>query len=552
MVGARDTLGGCNSCVLGGCDRSDGARGRIGRAVATFTAVAALLVAACFAVPAPAVAADAAPELNASSAVVLERTTGVTLYEKDADAQHAPGQLARVMTALLALEQGDLDQTVTIEQADLDAAGSGAAADLAAGETVTVRTLLTCLLVPNDDASAYALARQVSGSTDAFVKAMNKRAKKLGCSDTVFANPTGADADAAHTTAADAAKIFAQAMTHDEFSQVAGTAQAQVADAENNGARTVSSGDPLITEGSSTYMNGEVKAAVTGATAASGRVLGAAAERDGLNVVTVMLDCPDIQDASAVKVVYIDAKQLLDWALASWQNVSVATKGEQLTTAPVRLSADGDQVPLIAASDITTTVPTGSDLGKLGYKLSWKDALEAPVKKGAKLGKVTVSLDGEKLGSVEVTAGAGFERSGALVALDFVLNPLNDIIVILVITLVVVVVGGLFKNGAPARSRRGYTGVGSRRTWFGLGRGHRNTFGRGKYNKRGFRFGAAPGLGGPGRYAPKKRGRAGYNNARRGGFVSSYGRPASPVSTNAQRKRRGGPGTSMGRPRPRR
>ena len=474
-----------------------GARGRAsGRVLAGVVIVASFAVTA--ALPLPAIAADtvssaadaasasgatqaAAPDVIAPSAVVIDQVTGTVLYEKDADSARSFGRTARIMTALLAIEHGGLDDKVTIEQSDLDAAGGNAAAELAAGDQMTASSLLVCLLTANDDVAAYALARHVSGDVESFVTAMNARAKKLGCKDTVFANPTGSDADGAHTTARDLAIVLVEALAHDEFKAASASVETSVTDAEGARAHTLASANILLDQNSSAYAKGEVEGGVTGLSSTGGRTVAVGAARDGLSVAMVMLGAADIQDAAAVKVIFTDARNMLDWALSNWQMTSVATKGNQLTTAPIRLSLDGDSVGLVARGNLCACVPAGTDLKSLTYTLSWDDTLAAPIKRGDALGDVVVKLGDEVLGSVKVVAASSMGRSWQLELLDFALNPLNDLIVVIALALIAVLAGGMFKGDRPRR--RGYTGVGTRRGPLGRMRRRSGFLARGRKNR---------------------------------------------------------------------
>ena len=152
------------------------------------------------------------------------------------------------MTALVVLENADLDAEVTVEEGDLDeVTWDSSIAGLKVGETLTVRDLLACLLVPSGNDASYVLARFVGGGDwHAFVDMMNERAAQLGCEGTHFANPCGLHDDNHYSTARDLVRIFEAALAYPEFEEIAGSESWDLPETSQNPARTLESTESLI------------------------------------------------------------------------------------------------------------------------------------------------------------------------------------------------------------------------------------------------------------------------------------------------------------------
>lgn len=357
--------------------------------------------------------ADAPPEVSAPAALLVDRTTGTVLYEREADALRTPASLTKVMTALVTLERANLDDVVTVEQADLDnLTPESSVAGLKAGETLTVRDLLACLLIPSGNDAAYVLARHVGGDWQTFVGLMNERATSLGCASTSFADPCGLSSDIV-TTARDLVTIFEAALEHPEFLEIAGSATWDLPATEKNPARTLETTDALIVSDSPVYMGETVIASKTGFTNDAGKCLLAAAERDGMSLVGIVMGASDETDEDGITPNFYDLRDLFEWGFGAWVTGNVVSAGDVLASREVTLSKDGDAVDAVATGSIFATVPRGTTVADLTVAVPWEgtEPLQAPVKEDTNLGRVSVSLDGRTLGTVGVRTASEMELS---------------------------------------------------------------------------------------------------------------------------------------------
>ena len=204
------------------------------------------------------------------------------------------------MTALVTLENASLTDVVTVEQADLDnLTPESSVAGLRAGETLTVRDLLACLLIPSGNDAAYVLARHVAGDWQTFVGMMNSKTAELGCTSTTFTDPCGLSSTIV-TTARDLVTIFEAALAHPEFSEISGSATWDLPATEQNPARTLETTDYLIEPDSPVYMGDAIVASKTGFTDDAGKCVIASAERDGMRLVGIVMGAADDADEAVL------------------------------------------------------------------------------------------------------------------------------------------------------------------------------------------------------------------------------------------------------------
>lgn len=241
-----------------------------------------VLAVACLAAGAARAADDPYPWIAA--AYVVKRD-GVLLWAGQPDARLAPASLAKMMTALLALERGRLDEPVTIGRGVVQATGTRIG--LKPGERLTAGDLLTATVVRSANDACRALADHLGPSKNAFVVKMNQRAAALGLADTRFADPCGHDRDGQYTSAADLARLAEQVMRHDEYLRLARLERLTI--------RTLDRGRSFALRNTNALL-GRAPGVIglkTGYTEGAGNCLVALAERDGVRVLAVLLNAPN-------------------------------------------------------------------------------------------------------------------------------------------------------------------------------------------------------------------------------------------------------------------
>ena len=218
-----------------------------------------------------------AVEVSAAAAVLMDADSGRLLYEKNGEKRMLIASTTKLMTALVALEQGGLQQEITVTGGHM---AEGSSMYLRPGEKLTLETLLYGLLLSSGNDAALAVTECMGGAVP-FVARMNEKAAELGMENTHFANPNGLDDEAHYSTAEDMAKLAAAAMDDPVLRRVASTRTARI------GGRTLTNHNKLLSR-----VEGCV-GLKTGYTKAAGRTLVSCAERDGVRLVAVTLQDGD-------------------------------------------------------------------------------------------------------------------------------------------------------------------------------------------------------------------------------------------------------------------
>lgn len=316
---------------------------------------------------------------SATSAVLMDVDSGRVLYAQNENAKMLIASTTKIMTALVALENGDLNSTVkvTAEAANTE----GSSMYLKAGEKLTLETLLYGLMLCSGNDAAVAVAQGVAGSTDKFVKLMNQKAKELGMAHTSFANPNGLDDEKHYSTAKDMAVLACAAMNNETFARIVSTRTVTV------GGRTLTNHNKLLS-----YVDGCI-GLKTGYTKAAGRTLVSCAQRNGQRLVAVTL-----QDGND----WADHAALYDYGFSAYPAQQAMTIGETVGTLAVT-GGLSSSVPLVAADSFSWPLAQGE---KLEVRFELPESLRAPVAAGTSAGQAVFSLSGKEVGRVELLCGS--------------------------------------------------------------------------------------------------------------------------------------------------
>jgi D-alanyl-D-alanine carboxypeptidase (penicillin-binding protein 5/6) len=317
------------------------------------------------------------------------------------------------MTGLLALENLKLDEVVVIDAETPFTKGSRIY--LLEGEQVTVEQLLNAMLIESANDAAVALAKAVSGTVEDFAQLMNWRAKELGGQDTNFVNPNGLENDEHVTSAHDLAMFAMEAMKNETFRQVVSTYQYTLPQTNMQDTRYFYNGNRLIYDEKHTVVyEGETRPAKyegatgikTGHTPQAGRCLVAGAQRDGTELIAVMMEGDG-------ENIYLDAISLLEYGFANYQTAQAVAGGAPQGELSVRNGAV-KSVELSAAKDMWVTIPSDVSPSLLELKAEVPDSMKAPVEAGSTVGVLSVVLDGAVLGAVDILADGTVEKGGPL------------------------------------------------------------------------------------------------------------------------------------------
>lgn len=256
------------------------------------------------------------PDITSTAAVVMETSTNTILYGKNVDHPLYPAAAVKIMTILLALENSSMEDQVTITATGVSGATDGGANISAQlDEVFTMEQCLYAIMLASANDIAMQVAEHIAGSLEAFAEMMNARAKELGCTGSVFTNPTGLPDENQHITAHDMALILKEAMTNDTFRTIASASSYTIPPTNvSGGERVLSNNFPMRNPTSSVYYENCLWGK-EGATAASGSTLVCAAEKNGMQVVAVVLQ--NVNDQINAETV-----TLLDYAFNNFKMLS--------------------------------------------------------------------------------------------------------------------------------------------------------------------------------------------------------------------------------------
>ncbi|MDR1692282.1 MAG: D-alanyl-D-alanine carboxypeptidase [Oscillospiraceae bacterium] len=339
-------------------------------------------------------AAAGALDVPAPSVILTERSTGAVLYEKDADRRLAPASVTKVMTLLLtmeAIERGQLTvtQKITVSRAAMSMGGS--TAYLHEGEQYTIDEMLKAVTIASANDGSVVLAEAVSGTEGTFVAKMNERAAELGMTNTHFVNCHGLDDPDHYTTARDIAAMSRALLDHKLIKNYTTI----WLDSLRDGAFTLANTNRLVR-----YYDG-CTGLKTGTTSKAGSCISASAEREGMELIAVVLGAGSTDDR------YESARKMLDYGFASF-SLMTAWPDEALLPVPVRLGRQNEVQPVPEGDK---TVIYEKHKKALITKTVMLDAeVKAPVALGQKLGEVVVECEGAELIRVPLVASKGVER----------------------------------------------------------------------------------------------------------------------------------------------
>lgn len=332
---------------------------------------------------------DKLPNLTARSAVVMDAATGTVIYSRDMDTRRYPASTTKIMTLIVALEQGNLDDIVTVSK---NAEGmEGSTLWLEQGDKVPLKELLYGMMMASGNDATIAVAEHIAGSVPAFARMMNEKAREIGASDTHFVNPNGLPDENHYTTARDMALIAAYGYRLPEFEEIVGTREITFPWVKDDTHR-------LRNENQMLWLYKGGNGVKTGYTDAAGRCLVSGAREDGLQLVSVVFDS-----------VYMwnDSIALLDYGFDQVEPEKIISKGQVVGSVSVGLFQG--ELEVKAAKDLAIARLKDGSRVKYDQKLEVPDSLTAPVKEGERVGRLVLMQEGREVGAVEILAAASLE-----------------------------------------------------------------------------------------------------------------------------------------------
>ena len=356
--------------------------------------LAVLLCAGLLVCPAAAAAADS-PQVEAAAAVLMEKETGTVLCEQSAHDKREPASVTKIMTLLLVMEALDEGRMALTDQVTVSARAAsmgGSQVYLKEGEQMSVEELIKAVAVVSGNDAAVALAEHIAGSEEAFVARMNERAAQLGMADTTFVNCTGLPA-AGHLTSAYDIALMSRALIldHPDIRQYSTIWM----DTIRGGAFQLANTNRLVR-----YYEG-CTGLKTGSTDSALYCLSATAEREGMELIAVVLGSP----TSAQR--FSAAQALLTYGFANYTLVDVRPD-QAIPPVAVSLGVTGTVQPVLENG--SRILVEKRMLNQISTSLRLTEGVEAPVEEGQKLGELVVSAGGAQLQTIPLVAHRAVER----------------------------------------------------------------------------------------------------------------------------------------------
>ncbi len=405
-------------------------------------------------------AEDAPLPLYSENYIVYNIENQEICFEGNPDARLATAGTAKIMTAILALEhfEGHYEASITVKDGWLKDV-TGLTAGFKLGEELIAEKVISALIIGNGNDAAYILAHSVAGSKEAFVDMMNQKAAELGMEDTHYTNPAGTDEEGMYTTPADVVKLACHAYSIAKYIEISDSPSVALEATSKNNGRNLYNRNYFVSNYYNTkYLTPSVMGLNAGYSSNAGWCITTIGRSNsGLTYVVVVMGARDPEpeyDENGVEKKrdkffvsgYEDALMLLDWAYKNFGYFTIVDTSTMVCDIPVKLSNKVDHVVLLPEEKLVSFLPLDTDIDSVVTKeISLKkQTLKAPVSQGQVVGELTVFIDGEKTGTVNLIARNNVDRSNWLLMLDIILtfltNPVVITIGIILILLIVIYV----------------------------------------------------------------------------------------------------------------
>ena len=395
------------------------------------------------------------PETESESVYIMENSTSTVLYEKDADTQRYPASTTKILTALVVIENCDLNETVTFSENAVNLEEAAVTIKAQAGEQMPLKDVLYGLMIQSGNDCGVALAEHVAGSVEAFADMMNERAAEIGCTNTHFTNPHGLFSKDHYTTAHDLALIAQEAFKNSTFVDIMSTEIYYAAPTNMDPDEKKFKHWDLLMDPESEYYDPDVIGGKTGFLDESGRCLVSFAARDGFTVIAVQMK-------GAYTGIFSEAKALLDYTFNSFSMKNASAYERRFSDA-----VDKAKVVLDPSAQILTLNAISFD--QLESELIFADDLDLELKaelqaeaqeNGRTLyGMINYRYADHDLGSAPIYLDPELEIAPAAFTEVHYISPLYLVLFILVVLILLIAFYGSSKNKKRTRTpnRRPHT-----------------------------------------------------------------------------------------------
>lgn len=373
--------------------------------------------------------AEAPPELTAKAYILIDMETGQVLAEKDADAQRSPASTTKIMTALVALENANLeDEMVASQNAINSVPYDYVRAGIKIGEVLKLENLLDLMLITSANEASNIIAENVSkdGTMAGFTEMMNKKAAELGLTGTHFTNSSGLEEEGHYTTARDLAILARAAMQNETFREIVGRRDFTLPDTNLRKSSDWKIGhltytNELLVSRSKYYS--KVTGIKTGYTEKAGLCLvSSAVNPDGLELISVILG------TESKTLQFEESQKLLEYGFRNFSKRELVKKGEFVGRYEVADAVDGKKLDVVTNGSLSYIVPLDQEEFKNTVTKNPEifEPFTAPIAQGQVVGKIEYKYNNELIGSVDLIANEAIEKTTIAILRDKYKEIISD------------------------------------------------------------------------------------------------------------------------------
>lgn len=358
-------------------------------------------------------------DMRSVSYLLVNTDTDTVVFAQNEHEQLKCASLVKIATAAVVVDNCEnLDEVITVTESALAPLKGvySASSGLQAGEKISVRDLLYCIMMENSNDASNVLAEYIGGTIDNFIVMMNDFAKNIGCTNTNFTNAHGLDEEGEYTSAYDMYLITKYAMTNSVLSTMAQTVDYTVPATNMSEERSLNNRCDIVEQGTR-YFYDYAKGFKTGQTDEAQRCAAVTATKDAYSYIAIVLGCPNecIDDCGyADNTALYEARRMLRWAFGNLKMTTIAETTDTITAVDVLLSTQADHVRLVPETQLQALLLSSVDESSLEYIYETKENISAPVKKGDVLGSVKIKYADSVIASVNLVAGEDVDRSAIL------------------------------------------------------------------------------------------------------------------------------------------
>ena len=329
--------------------------------------------------------------VNAKASIVVETNSGKIIHENNAEVQNYPASITKILTAILVIENCELDDVATVSQSAISHIPQGyVVAPLVVGEKMKVEELLYALMLKSANDAAYVLAEHVGGSVEGFSDMMNKKAEELGCKNSHFVNPNGIHNSNHYSTAYDMYLISKYAMENEKFVKIVSTYQ-HTLPVTNKYIKNdrIMKNTNLFVNPNSKYFDKNIKGIKTGTTLQAGNCLITNINKDGFDVITVVLGA-QTKDSK-----FSETSKMIKYTFDNYTYTILHKKDDVIKNIEVeKATKETKNLNLVISDDITTMNNINIDVKQIEPEITLNEEIVAPIYKGQELGTIKYTVDG--------------------------------------------------------------------------------------------------------------------------------------------------------------